>query len=101
MVLAYAQVRLYGCRKTLTLYKAQTMTNAAIRQQLHKYIDTMDDKKIEALYTLLQNDTDQKYQYSEEELAMLHDRAVKYMKGEGKTYRVEESHNLIKQQRKK
>ena len=77
------------------------MTNAAIRQQLHQYIDVPDDKKIEALYTLLQSDIAPQYAYSADEINMLHERAEKYLKGETKTYTVEESHNMIRQQRKK
>ncbi|MFI5196895.1 MAG: hypothetical protein ACHQD8_07375 [Chitinophagales bacterium] len=76
------------------------MTNTAIRQQLHQYIDVTDDKKIEALYTLLQNDMEPQYAYTTEELNMLHERAEKYLKGETKTYTVEESHNIIRRQRK-
>lgn len=77
------------------------MTNAAIRQQLHQFIDSTDDKKIEALYILLQNDIAPRYSYTEDDLNILHERAEKYLKGETKTYTVEESHNKIRQQRKK
>lgn len=82
------------------VYKTRYMTNAAIRHQLHQYIDVTDDKKIEALYTLLQNDIDPAGSYTAEELDMLHERAEKYLKGETKTYTVAESHNMIRQQRK-
>ena len=75
------------------------MTNAALRQQLHRYIDTTDDKKIEALYTIHQVDKDKKYSYSDEELQMLHERAENYLHGESKAYTVEESHNKIRKQR--
>ena len=77
------------------------MTNAAIRQQLHQFIDITDDKKIEALYTLLQNDIDPKYSYTADDLDILHERAEKYLKGETKTYTIDESHKMIRQQRKK
>jgi len=77
------------------------MTNAAIRQQLHQYIDVTDDKKVEALYILLQQDIESQYTYTTEEINMLHERAEEYLKGESKTYTVEESHNRIRQQRKK
>ncbi len=77
------------------------MTNVAIRQQLHQYIDTTDDKKVEALYTLLKSDMNHDYSYSAQELDILHERAEKYLKGETKTYTAEESHKMIRQQRKK
>ena len=77
------------------------MTNAAIRQQLHQYIDYSDDKKVEALYTLLQSDLEPAYDYTTEEMDMLHERAEKYLRGESKTYTVEESHKMIREQRRK
>ena len=77
------------------------MTNAAIRQQLHQYIDGTDDNKIKALYTLLRNDMDPQYSFSNEEMNMLHERAEEYLKGAGKTYTVSESHDKIRAQRKK
>ncbi len=77
------------------------MTNVAIRQQLHQYIDAADDKKVQALYTLLKSDMEHDYAYTAEDMNMLHQRAEKYLKGETKTYTVEESHKMIRQQRKK
>ncbi len=76
------------------------MTNAAIREQLHQYIDVTDDKKIEALYTLLQNDMGPSYSLPPDELHMLHERAEKYLKG-SPTLSVEEAHGKVKEQRKK
>jgi hypothetical protein len=58
-------------------------------------------KKIDPLYTLLQNDMEQPFSYTADELDMLHKRAEKYLRGESETYTVEESHNKIRQQRKK
>jgi hypothetical protein len=77
------------------------MAFEAIRQQLHQYIDVTDDKKIEALYTLLQNDIEQPYVCNSEDLAVLHERAEKYLNGEAQTYTVAESHEKIRQQRRK
>lgn len=76
------------------------MTIVAIRQQLHQYIDATDDKKIEALFTLLQSDIEAPYHFSDEEMRELHERAEKYLAGRSETYTVEESHNKIRGQRK-
>jgi hypothetical protein len=72
------------------------MTNAAIRQQLYQYIDVTDDKKVEALYTLLHDDMGHKYSFTEEEMNVLHECAEKYLSGEAKTYSVEEAHDVIR-----
>lgn len=77
------------------------MSNAALRQQLHQYIETTDDKKIEALFTLLEADIECRPIYSAEELEMLHKRAEKYIAGNTKTYTVDESLNKIRQQKKR
>ncbi len=77
------------------------MTTATIRQQLHKYIDITDDKKIEALFTLLENEINQPYSFSDEEINLLHERAEKYLAGGTKTYTVEDAHKQIREQRKK
>ena len=77
------------------------MTNAAIRQQLHQYIDTSDDKKIEALYILLQDNIETQYKFSDDDLSELHERAEQYLKGDVQTYSVDESHEMIRKQRKK
>ena len=77
------------------------MTNAAIRKQLHQYIDVTDDKKIEALFTLLQSDINPGYSYTDDEIRMLHERAEKYAGRDVVTYTVEESHRKIRSERKK
>ena len=77
------------------------LDNAAIRLRLHQFIDNTDDKRVEALYTLLQNDLGPSYVFTEDEISMLHERAEKYQKGGGTTYTVEESHSSIRQQSKK
>ena len=79
--------------------KERYMNTAAIRQQLHQYIDITDEKRIEALYTLLQNDMEQLYSIPAGELQILHERAEKYLKG-SPTVSVEESHSKIRQGRK-
>jgi hypothetical protein len=76
------------------------MTFALIKEKLHEYIENADEKKVQAIYTLVENEIEHTYSYSPEELNMLHERAGKYLKGEGTTYTVEESHNKIRQQRK-
>jgi hypothetical protein len=75
------------------------MGQAALRNKLHEFIDSSDDAKVEALYLLLSGNVSSGYDYSEGELSMLHERAEKYLTGSVKTYSVEESLQLIMQQR--
>lgn len=70
------------------------MNSAAIRQQLHRYIDTGDDRKLEALYILLKSDIPA-YTYTEEELNQSNERADRYAKGQGKTSPEKGSNDLI------
>lgn len=72
-----------------------------LRTKLHEYIDATDDKKIEALYTLLAGDIEEKYTYGDEELRLLHEDADAYLKGEMKTVTVEESFEKARSQRLK
>jgi hypothetical protein len=77
------------------------MNTAAIRQQLHQYIDVADDKKIEAIYTLLENSNDFKMIYSDEELKMFRESAGAYLSGDNPGYTIEEAHDYIRKARNK
>lgn len=76
------------------------MNTSTLRQQLHRYIDEVDDKKIEAIFTILQPDID-RASYTNEELQMFYERRNKYLSGGTTTYSAEEAHNYIRQNRKK
>jgi hypothetical protein len=66
------------------------------RQKLHEYIDLADDEKVNALFTILEADDDYPYQYSAEELKIFYERKERYLKGEGKSFSVEESFDEIR-----
>ena len=72
------------------------MMMVEIRQQLHQYIDTADDKNIEAIYTVLQGSMQQQ-RFSPEELKIFYDRRAQYLEGKTEIYTVEEAHNIIRQ----
>ena len=43
------------------------MDTAAIRQRLHNYLEVADDKKIKALYTIIEKDIQEnEFEYSDE-----------------------------------
>jgi uncharacterized protein (UPF0332 family) len=83
-------------RNALFLLKQLEMNTSVIRQQLHEYIDSADDKKIEAMFTLLEAEMHKSSFYSDDELKKFYDRREKYLKGNNPTFTAEESHDYIR-----
>ena len=84
--------RYYKIRRLLlNLLKAPVMTTTQIKQQLHNYIDTAEDKKLKAIYTLLQDDIGEDYKFTKEQKAELDRRFNDYQSGIGKTFTWEET----------
>jgi putative addiction module component (TIGR02574 family) len=67
------------------------MSTAQIRQQLHEYIDTAEDKKLKAIYTLVESDINEEFMFSDEQKKELDRRYDDYQNGIGKTYTWEEA----------
>ena len=61
------------------------------RQKLHEYIDTADDEKVNALFVILESNSDNSYQYSAEDISTFYKRRERYLKGEGKSFSVKEA----------
>ena len=75
------------------------MTITAIRQKLQDYIKTADDKKIKAIFTLVENDIDKEAEWwvNKEFVAELNERAKRYEDGIDKGSTFEEvKEELIK-----
>ena len=72
------------------------MSSAQIRQRLHDYIDIVEDKKLKAIYTLLQDDINDGYQLTEEQKAELDRRSLEYQNGIGRNYTWEETVAMAK-----
>ena len=71
------------------------MTTTAIRKKLTDYLQVADDKKIKAIYVLLEDDIDQPaLEYTEELKAELDKRYADYKKG-GKLVSASESKKRI------
>ena len=66
------------------------MVSIKIREKLHEYIDTADEKKLEAIYTLLQDNIDSNNEYSNSELAEIYARRSKYKNGEEQVMNTED-----------
>ena len=67
------------------------MRTTQIRQQLHDYIDAAEDKKLKAIYTLLENEITDDHQLSTAQLAILDKRYSDHENGIGKTYTWDET----------
>jgi hypothetical protein len=59
-------------------------------------IDTADEKKLEAIYTILQDTIGEENQYSADELAVFYNRRQEYQNGEGENLSVEEFINFVR-----
>ena len=74
-----------------------------IKQKLHRYIETADEKKLKAIYTIVEEEIEETTDLwnDEEFVAELEQREKKYLNGFGKTYSVKESVVRAKQAVKK
>ena len=67
------------------------MRTAQIKQQLHDYINSAENKKLKAIYTLLEGDISEDYQLSPEQKEELDRRYSDHQNGIGRTYTWEEA----------
>jgi hypothetical protein len=74
------------------------MTITAIREKLQDYIKTADDKKIKAIFTLVESDIENKYNWWEDEefVAELDERVQNCVDGKEKGFTLEELDEEIK-----
>lgn len=75
------------------------MKTTDIRQKLHHYIETAKDKKVKAIYAMVEDEIQETYDYwnDEEFLSELRRRQESYISGQAKTYTLSETMREIKQ----
>ena len=73
-------------------------TPLSLRDKLHQYIDVADEQKLQAIYTLLEDEIN--FTYTKEDIEQFHQRRQNHMDGASKSYTAEESLNAARQQKK-
>jgi hypothetical protein len=78
------------------------MTTAAIRERLHNYISVADDKKIKAIYTLLEEQIAPGVDWSDDEefVAELDERVRRYEAGVDPGFSIEETKASLQEMKK-
>ncbi len=72
------------------------MTTLSIRQQLHNYLEVADDKKIKAIYTMMEDEIKERtVEYTEEFKTELDGRQADYKTGKAKIITAAESKKRI------
>jgi len=67
------------------------MDQTILRERLHEYIDTADERHLTAIYVLVENEMETEDVYDEATLKMLYERKENHLKGISKSYTAEES----------
>ncbi|MBA3829851.1 MAG: hypothetical protein H0X33_13005 [Taibaiella sp.] len=72
------------------------MNTTTIRQKLHNYLEVADDKKIKAMYTMMEVEIEEGItEYSNEFKAELEERSAGYKNGNEKTVTAAESRKRV------
>lgn len=70
----------------------------SLRDKLHQYIDVADEQKLQAIYTLLEDEIN--WSYTKEDIEQFHQRRQNHLNGVSQSYTAEESLNAARQQKK-
>ncbi len=73
------------------------METTIIRQKLHQFIDEIEDKKAEAIYTLFEDEIDT----DASRMKLILAEREKFLKGQGKSYNWEEVKEMAFQKEKR
>ena len=72
------------------------MTTSALKQKLHQYIDNAEQRKLKAIYTMLESEMQADTLLTVEQKKELDFRLDEYMKGKTKSYSWEQAISKIK-----
>ena len=68
-----------------------------IKEKLHEIIETADDKKLEAIYILLQDEQNPEPSYTVSELEAIYERKNNFLQGKETVFTTEEFVRYVKQ----
>ena len=72
------------------------MTNTSLRQKLHSYLEVAEDKKVKAIYTMMENEIEESLiEYTDELNKELDSRYTDFKNGKVKMVTAEESKKRI------
>ena len=74
------------------------VTSLSVKDKLHQYIDVADEQKLQAIYTLLEDEIN--WSYTKEDIELFHQRRQNHLDGTSKSYTAGESLNAARQQKK-
>jgi hypothetical protein len=70
----------------------------SLRDKLHQYIDVADEQKLQAIYTLLEDEIN--WNYTKEDIEQFHQRRQNHLNGTSQSCTAGESLNAARQQKK-
>ena len=73
-------------------------TSLSVKDKLHQYIDVADEQKLQAIYTLLEDEIN--WTYTKDDIELFHQRRQNHLDGTSKSYTAAESLNAARQQKK-
>ncbi len=76
------------------------MESASIRSKLHEYIDMADERKLEAMYVILENDIEGMSNYTVSDIELLYERRKKHLDRKSKSYSIAESLKAVRSSNK-
>ena len=71
------------------------MTSIQLRKKLHSYIDTAEEKKLKAIYTMVEDEIETPSLLTPEQKKELDKRLVEYQQGKTKLYSWKEAKEMI------
>jgi putative addiction module component (TIGR02574 family) len=75
------------------------MTSTQLRKKLHRFIDSAEEKKLKAIYVMVEDEIEVQSLLSDKQKAELDKRYEEYLQGKGKNYTWEEAKMKIKKSR--